>query len=82
VTLSAPGTIVVKVVLRRPGTAARSAPKARTIGSVTFAGKAGSNRLSIGLVAGKTLAPGSYTAAVGVQRSHATAKTVHFTVRR
>ena len=82
VTLSAPGTIVVKVVLRRLGTTAKSAPKARTIGSVTFAGKAGSNRLSIGLVAGKTLAPGSYTAAVGVQRSHATAKTVHFTVRR
>ena len=82
VTLSAPGTIVVKVVLRQLSSTAKSAPKARTVGSVTFAGKAGSNRLSIGLVAGKNLAPGSYTATVGVRRSHAAAKTVHFTVRR
>jgi hypothetical protein len=82
VTLSAPGTIVVKVVLRQLSSTAKSAPKARTVGSVTFAGKAGSNRLSIGLVAGQNLAPGSYTATVGVRRSHAAAKTVHFTVRR
>jgi hypothetical protein len=82
VTLSAPGTIVIKVVLRQLSNVAKSAPKSRTVGSVTFAGKAGSNRLSIGLVAGKSLTPGSYTATVGVQRSHAAAKTVHFTVRR
>ena len=82
VTLSAPGTIVVKVVLRQLASTAKSAPKAKTLGSLIFAGKAGSNRLSIGLVAGKNLAPGSYTATVGVQRSHAAAKTVHFTVGR
>jgi hypothetical protein len=69
-------------VLRQRSNVAKSAPKSRTVGSVTFAGKAGSNRLSIGLVAGKSLTPGSYTATVGVQRSHAAAKTVHFTVRR
>jgi hypothetical protein len=82
VTLSASGTIVVKVVLRRPSNTAKSAPKARTLGSLTFAGKAGSNRLSIGLVAGRSLAQGSYTATVSVRRSHAAAKTVHFTVGR
>lgn len=80
VTLSAPGTIDVKVILRRLSTA-KSTPKPKTIGTVTFAGKAGSNRLSIELIAGKSLVPGSYTATVSVLRSHAAAKTVHFTVR-
>ena len=80
VTLSAPGTIVVKVV-RRAGSATGSAPKRRTIGSVTFAGKAGPNRLSIGLVAGRSLRAAAYSATIGVRASSAAAKTVRYTVR-
>ena len=82
VTLSSAGTIVVKIVSLRPGSAAKPSPKSKSVGSLTFAGKGGSNRLSIGLVAGKALGPGSYAATISVRRSRAAAKTVHFTVRR
>ncbi len=77
VTLSARATVVVKIV-RRSGTP----PKSKPIGSVVFAGKAGSNRLSIRLVAGRTLAAGTYTATVGLRGSSTAAKTIHFSVRR
>jgi hypothetical protein len=83
VTLSAPGTIVVKVVRRLAANPKKQgAPRTRPIGSVTFVGRAGPNALTIGLVAGRRLAPGSYTATIGVKGSTATAKSVHFTVRR
>jgi hypothetical protein len=44
-------------------------------------GKAGPNRLAIGLVAGRSLGAGAYSATIGVRASSAAAKTVRFTVR-
>jgi hypothetical protein len=76
VTLSAPGAIVVKI--RR----LRGAGKTKLIGSVSFAGKVGLNRLAIELVAGRALAAGTYTATIGVRGSTAPARTVHLTVHR
>jgi hypothetical protein len=76
VKLSAPATIVVKIVRRM-----NAAPKARTIGSISAAGRTGTNRLSIKLVAGRTLPAGSYTASIGLRSSAAAARTVRFSVR-
>jgi hypothetical protein len=76
VKLSAPATIVVKIA-RRTGTPQRSA----TLGSVTAAGRTGTNRVSIRLVAGRALAAGSYTASVSLRGAAAPAKTVRFSVR-
>jgi hypothetical protein len=82
VTLSSPGTIVVKIVRRLSGaTTTQGAPRTRPMGSVTFAGKAGPNALLIGLVAGRRLAPGRYSASISVKGAGSAAKTVHFTVR-
>jgi hypothetical protein len=82
VTLSAPGTIVVRIVRRLSGTTTKQGtPRTRPIGSVTLAGRAGPNALSIGLVAGRRLAPGAYSATIGVKGASTAAKTVHFTVR-
>lgn len=82
VTLSAPGTIVVRFVRRLSGgTTTQGAPRTRPMGSVTLAGRAGANALSIGLVAGRRLAPGSYSATIGVKGASTAAKSVHFTVR-
>lgn len=76
VTLSAPGAIVVKIHRLS------AAGKAKSVGSVSFAGKVGVNRLAIELVAGRTLAAGAYTATIGVRGSAAAARTVHLTVHR
>ena len=75
VTLSAPATIVVKIIRRLS-----TAPKTRTVGSISFAGKTGVNSLSIRLLAGKALAVGSYTATIALRGSSAAPKTVHFSV--
>jgi len=77
VTLSAAGTIVVRIAGRPAGSTAVEA-----VGSVSFAGRAGRNQLSIGRLAGSLLAPGSYTAAVALSGSSAAPATVHFSVRR
>jgi hypothetical protein len=76
VKLSAPATIVVKIVRRM-----NAAPKTRTIGSISAAGRTGTNRLSIKLVAGRRLPAGSYTASIGLRSSAAAARTVRFSVR-
>lgn len=75
VTLSAKATIVVSIARR-----VSASPKARAVGSISFAGRAGVNRLAIRLVAGRTLAAGSYTATIGLRGSSATERTVQFTV--
>jgi hypothetical protein len=75
VTLSAPATIVVKIVRRM-----NTAPRSRTVGSISSAGRAGKNRLSIGLVAGRALPAGSYTATVALRGSSTATRTVHFSV--
>jgi hypothetical protein len=76
VTISAPGAIVVKV-RRLHGTG-----KAKLIGSVSFAGKVGLNKLAIELVAGRALAAGTYTATIGVRGSTAAPRTIHLIVHR
>jgi hypothetical protein len=76
VKLSAAAKIVIKIV-RRQSTALR----AKTIGTVTFAGRSGANRLAITRVGGHTLAAGSYTATLSVRGPNAAARTVHFSVK-
>jgi hypothetical protein len=76
VKLSAPATIVVRIVHRT-----NTPPRSATLGSVTAAGRSGTNRVSIRLVAGKSLAAGSYTASISLRGSTAPAKTVRFSVR-
>jgi hypothetical protein len=76
VTLSAAGRIVVRVAGRPAG-----APAVEAVGSVSFAGHAGRNELSVGRVAGRALAPGSYTAAVALGDSGVPAAIVRFSVR-
>jgi len=77
VTLSASATIVVRIA-RRAGTP----PKYRTVGSFTVAGRRGINRVSIRLVAGRTLAAGSYIATLTLRGAASTSsRTLHFSVR-
>jgi hypothetical protein len=77
VTLSAAATIAVRIA-RRAGTP----PKYRTVGSLTLAGRRGINRVTIRLVAGRTLPAGSYTATVALRGAASTAtRTLHFSVR-
>lgn len=76
VKLSAPATIVVKIIRR-----ASTAPKTKTVGSITLAGKAGTNRLAIKQVGGRSLAAGTYTATIGLRGSSVAPRTVHFSVR-
>jgi hypothetical protein len=79
VTLSAAGTIVVRVT-GRPGAPAAKV-KSRVIGSLRFPGQAGTNAVAIGRVRGRALAPGVYTAWLSVGASSAAPKLVHFSVR-
>lgn len=78
VTLSAAGTIVVRVT-GRPGAPATKS-KSRVIGSLRFPGQPGANAVAIGRVHGHALAPGVYTAWVSLGNSSAP-KLVHFSVR-
>jgi hypothetical protein len=79
VTLSAAGTIVVRVT-GRPGAPATPA-KSRVIGSLRFPGQLGTNAVAIGRVRGRALVPGVYTAWVSLGASSAAPKLVHFSVR-
>lgn len=78
VTLSAAGTIVVRIT-GRPGAPATPA-KSRVIGSLRFSGQIGTNAVVIGRVRGRALAPGVYTAWVSLGASSAAPKLVHFSV--
>jgi len=76
VTLSAPATIVVKVVRR---TSAKSKPQA--LGSFIGPGRAGANHWQIKFGAARSsLAPGSYTVTVSLRGSSTATRTVHFSV--
>jgi hypothetical protein len=74
VTLSARATILVTVAPRRHG------HQSAAIGSATFHGAAGLNRLRIAKVAGRTLGPGGYTATIRAQDSTAAPIALRFTV--
>ncbi len=80
VTLSAAGTIVVRIT-GRPGAPASPLPRSRLLGSLRFAGQAGVNTVAIGRVGGRPLAPGVYSAKIWLSGSNAAPKTVHFSVR-
>lgn len=79
VTLSATGTIVIRVT-GRPGAPATPA-KSRVIGALRFSGQVGANAVSIGRVHGRALVPGVYTAWVSLSGSNAAPRLVHFRVR-
>jgi hypothetical protein len=78
VTLSAAGRIIVRFVRRVPGV---HPPRSRSIGSVSVAGVAGTNRLVIAHVGGHPLTAGSYTASIALGGSSAAPKIFHFSVR-
>jgi hypothetical protein len=75
VKLTAAATIVVRVAVRTSGSS-----HSHAIGSLTAAGHAGSNRLSIKRLDGRALAAGSYTATVSLRGSSSPPRTLHFTV--
>jgi len=79
VTLSAAGTIVVRVT-GRPGAPAAPA-KSRVIGSLRLPGQAGDNAVTIGRLHGQPLLPGVYTAWISLGGSPAGPRLVHFRVR-
>ena len=78
VTLSAAGTIVVRIT-GRPGAPATPV-KSRVMGSLSFPGKAGVNAVAIGRLRGRPLPPGVYTAWVSLRGSSAGPRLVHFKV--
>ena len=78
VSLSAPGTIIVRFVRRVP---ASHPPRSQSVGSLRVAGVAGANHLVISRVSGHALTAGSYTASVALGGSSAAPKIVHFSVR-
>jgi hypothetical protein len=78
VTLSAAGTIVVRVT-GRPGAPATPS-RSRVIGTLRFPGQAGANTVVIGRVHGRALAPGVYTAWISLGGSPAGPRLVHFRV--
>jgi hypothetical protein len=78
VSLSAAGTIIVRVVRRVRGT---HPPRSRSVGSLRVAGVAGANHLVISHVSGHALTAGSYTASIALGGSSASPKIVHFSVR-
>jgi len=74
VTLNAAATIVVTITPRHPG------QRTRPVGSTSFHGAAGVNRLRIGRIAGSRLAAGTYQATIRAQGSVAKPISLRFTV--